>query len=178
MSMAQTSELHRPVSLAEIGGTRIMHEIDADAKERDALIARFDLLALDRLNASAQLWRDDDAIWLKGSVQASLAQACIATGDPVWQKIDEGFTIRFVAETGQQEDAELELVTEDCDTIYHDGRIIDIGEAVAQTLGLALDPFPRSANADTILQKAGVKKEGEEEIGPFAALAALKGKLK
>ena len=53
---------------------------------------------------------------------------------------------------------------------------IDIGEAAAETLALALDPYPRAPDAGEALKAAGVK--GEEEAGPFAALAALKGKLR
>ena len=51
----------------------------------------------------------------------------------------------------------------------------DLGEAVAQSFALLLDPFPRSPNADAVLKAAGVKEEGE--VGPFGALAALKDKL-
>jgi len=43
---------------------------------------------------------------------------------------------------------------------------------VADTLALALDPFPRGPNADVALKAAGVLSE--EQAGPFAALAALK----
>ena len=54
-----------------------------------------------------------------------------------------------------------------------------LGEAVAQTLLLGLDPYPRSPAAEAALRDAGVKSEEEAraESSPFAALAALKGKL-
>jgi hypothetical protein len=45
---------------------------------------------------------------------------------------------------------------------------------VADELSLALDPYPRSAGAEDALRDAGVLSE--EQAGPFAALAALKGK--
>ena len=45
----------------------------------------------------------------------------------------------------------------------------------AERKALALEPFPRSPNADAALKAAGVKAEGE--VGPFSALAALKEKL-
>jgi hypothetical protein len=51
---------------------------------------------------------------------------------------------------------------------------------VAQSLALALDPYPRSARAEEALRQAGVKDEEEAAAGdssPFAALAALKDKL-
>ena len=40
---------------------------------------------------------------------------------------------------------------------------------------MAIDPYPRSPAAAEALREAGVI--GEEEAGPFAALAALKAKL-
>jgi len=52
---------------------------------------------------------------------------------------------------------------------------IDLGAAIADSLALGLDPYPRSPNAEQALRQAGVISE--EEAGPFAALAALKSKL-
>ena len=52
-------------------------------------------------------------------------------------------------------------------------------EAVAETLSLNLDPYPRAPEADAVLRAAGVRREGgEEKENPFAALAGLKDKLK
>jgi uncharacterized metal-binding protein YceD (DUF177 family) len=69
-------------------------------------------------------------------------------------------------------DEEIELGPEDCDVVLHDGSAIDLGDAIADTLALSLDPYPRSAAADAALKEAGVL--GEAEAGPFAALAKLK----
>jgi uncharacterized metal-binding protein YceD (DUF177 family) len=70
---------------------------------------------------------------------------------------------------------EHELGADDPDTMFLEGQNIDLGEAVAQSLGLALDPYPRVVDADERLKAAGVKSE--EEAGPFGALAGLKDKL-
>ena len=59
--------------------------------------------------------------------------------------------------------------------IEYEAEQIDLGEAIAQTLYLALDPYPRGPDADSIAEKKGLKSE--EEAGPFGALAALKDKL-
>ncbi len=104
-----------------------------------------------------------------------LAQICVATSEPVPVTISELVTIRFISEPRIDEEAEFELTAEDCDVMFHDGQLIDLGEAVAQSLGLALDPYPRSPNADALLKAAGVK--GEDEAGPFGVLASLKEKL-
>ena len=103
-----------------------------------------------------------------------MVQSCSVTGDPVPVAIDEPVDLLFVAEPGDAQD-EIELSEDACDTMFHDGAAIDLGEAAAETMALALDPFPRGPGAEACLKQAGVL--GEEEAGPFAALAALKDKL-
>jgi uncharacterized metal-binding protein YceD (DUF177 family) len=76
---------------------------------------------------------------------------------------------------GGEADQEVELGSEDLDTMFHDGSAIELGSAIVDSLALALDPYPRSAGADAALKEAGVLSE--EQAGPFAALAALKEKL-
>ena len=51
---------------------------------------------------------------------------------------------------------EIELSEDDCDTVFYTGGAIDLGEAAAETLALALDPFPRSPGAAAALREAGV----------------------
>lgn len=163
------------VPLSEIGGAEVMRHIAADAQQRTALARRFDLLALDRLEADLAMHRDGAAILVDGSFVAEVEQSCVATGERVPARLAEPVRIRFVADEAASGEAEIELGADDLDTLVHDGRAIDLGEAVAQSLSLALDPFPRSPNADAALKAAGVKEEGE--AGPFGALAALKEKL-
>jgi uncharacterized metal-binding protein YceD (DUF177 family) len=104
---------------------------------------------------------------------AALEQACVVTGDPITTHVDEPFTLLFTPEpAGSSPDEEIELGESDCDVIFYDGAAIDLGGAVADTLALSLDPYPRSAAADAALKEAGVMTE--EQASPFAALAALK----
>jgi uncharacterized metal-binding protein YceD (DUF177 family) len=167
-----TPEFSHPVPLSEIGGKAVHYKLAADETQRAGLVKRFALLSLDALTAEVALSREGDAILASGSLSAQLTQACVASGAPVPESVAESFTIRFIAETDHEPDAEIELGEDDCDTMVHDGRIVDLGEAVAQTLALAINPYPRSPDADAALKKAGVK--GEHEAGPFAALAALR----
>jgi uncharacterized metal-binding protein YceD (DUF177 family) len=167
-----TPEFSHPVPLSEIGGKEVHYKLAADEAQRAGLARRFALLALDKLTADVALSHDGEAIVARGTIVAELSQSCIVTDAPVAAKLSESFAIRFLPETGHEADEEIELGEEDCDTLFHDGRVIDLGEVVAQTLGLAIDPYPRSPDADAALRKAGVK--GEHEAGPFAALAALR----
>ena len=88
--------------------------------------------------------------------------------------VDEPFALLFRPEPeASGSDDEVELGEEDCDVAFYDGAIIDLGSAIADTLALSIDPYPRSAGADAVLKEAGVLTE--EQASPFAALAALKG---
>lgn len=169
------NELSRPVRLDTLGEATRDLDIEASDAERTALARRFGLLALDRLKAHVHLHREGQAIAASGRIEAAVSQACVATGEPVPATIDEPFRLRFLPEEMIGEAEEIELSEEDCDTIPFAGNLIDIGEAVAETLALALDPFPRSPDADEALKAAGVLQEGE--AGPFAALKALKDRL-
>ncbi|WP_300114173.1 DUF177 domain-containing protein [Sphingobium sp.] len=169
-----TPEFSRPVRAEQIRRITGDVHIAADADERAALARRFGLVTLDRLEADYALSEEDGAILARGRVRASLAQPCVATAEPVPEVIDSDFTLRFVVEEGSAVEGEdLELDAEDVDTIGYDGQQIDMGEAVAETMALAMTPYPRSPQADTALKEAGVLSE--EQAGPFAALLALKG---
>lgn len=149
-------------------------DVSADDTERRAVADRLGLLSLDRFEAHAVLSRDGQKIRACGRLKASLEQACVATGEAIPARIDEPFELLFMPEP-KAGDEEVELAENELDTIFHDGAAIDLGGAVADSLALTLDPYPRSAGADAALKEAGVLTE--EEAGPFAALAALKSKL-
>ena len=150
-------------------GERI--DLNADDAERRAIAERLDLASLERLEAHASLAVDGEKVRACGRVAASLEQRCVVTGEPVAAHVDEPFEIAFVPEP-RVGDEEVELRPEDCDVVFHDGATIDLGSAIADTLALSLDPYPRSASAEAALREAGVLSE--EEAGPFAALAQLK----
>ena len=148
-------------------------DIVASEEERAGVAARLGLPAVARLEAHVTLRRDGRAVCCEGRVRAQLEQACVASGEPVPAAIDEPFSIRFVPapEAGAAEE-EIELGEGELDTVFYDGAAVDLGDAIADTVGLALDPYPRSPNADEALREAGVMSEAE--AGPFAALAKLK----
>ncbi|HWI85448.1 MAG TPA: DUF177 domain-containing protein [Sphingomonas sp.] len=171
-----TPEFSRPFRLDELGSTPRAVTIEANEAERIAVEHRFDLIGIGLLEATAELVRDGDIVIATGRLRADVVQACVASGDPVPASIAEPFTLRFVAERASDEpDEEMELDENDLDEISYEGNAVDLGEAVAQTLALALDPFPRAPDADDKLRALGVI--GEEDAGPFAALKALRDRL-
>lgn len=163
-------EFSRPERVDRIGEVPRQVAIEAEAAERAALAKRFDLIAIDSLTAEIGLAREAAGIRATGGVRARVVQRCSVTGDPVPAEIDEPVALIFVAE-GEAADAEIELSAEALDMVAFDGAVIDLGEAAAETMALALDPFPRGPGAAAALRAAGVLQEGE--AGPFGALAAL-----
>ncbi|HET8749702.1 MAG TPA: DUF177 domain-containing protein [Sphingomicrobium sp.] len=148
-------------------------DLVADEAERSAIARRFRLDGLDRLEAHVTLGRDGPMVRAEGRLVASLDQSCVVTGDPVAAHVDEPFALVFLPEPpAGGPDEEIELQPDDCDVIFYDGSAIDLGDAVADTLALSLDPYPRSAGAEAALKEAGVMSEGE--AGPFAVLAKLR----
>lgn len=145
-----TSEFSHRIPLAKTG--RPLREyVEANAEEREGLRKRFGLLSLDRLSCIFDLKRGADNIVLaEGHIQAQLEQACIITGEPVEEVIDEPFSLRFVPASDMPDDEDIDieaLLQEDADDIPYDGRMIDLGEAAAEQLALCLAPYPRRAGA-------------------------------
>ncbi len=168
-----TPEFSRPERVETIGEREREIAIEADERERARLATRFDLLAVDRLSAVFAVRREAGGIVARGQVSAAVVQPCSATGEPVPAEIDEAVALRFVADDGTTE--EIELSADALDVVAYEGGAVDLGEAAAETMALALDPFPRSAGAAEALKEAGVLSE--EEAGPLKAFAGLKARL-
>ena len=175
-TMTNPPELSRIVRIDSIGDAPLDMRITAEPTEREALARRFGLSAVESLDAELQYHREGTAIFASGRLRAKVVQTCVASGVPLPVTVDEPFRLRFRPE-GEVEAAgeEIELSADDCDDIGYEGGAVDLGEAVAETLLLGLDPFPRAPNADEVLRSAGVLSEGE--AGPFAELKALRDKL-
>ena len=168
-----TPEFSRPERLDTIGTAPRDVRVEADEGERAALAKRFMLLGVDRLVARFAVVREGAAFVATGTVEADVVQACSASGEPVPARIAEAVSLRFVQ--GDAREDEVELDDGALDTIEIEGSAIDLGEAAAETMALALDPFPRAPNAEAVLRSAGVV--AEDEVTPFNAFAALKDKL-
>jgi uncharacterized metal-binding protein YceD (DUF177 family) len=148
-------------------------DLIADEGERAAIASRLDLGALSCLEAHAILSRNGDIVRARGRLAAALEQSCVVTSEPVPAHVDEPLELIFMPEPPSgHPDEEIELGGSDLDVVFHDGAEIDLGGAIADTLALSLDPYPRSAGADAALKEAGVMTE--EQASPFAVLAKLR----
>ena len=148
-------------------------QLAANRDECAALAARFGLVAIKRLEATVTLTADGPAVRATGRLSADVVQSCAVSAEDLLSRINVPVALRFVPATdlpGGHE--EIELISADCDDIELDGTRFDLGDALAQGLALAVDPFATGPGADEARRQAGLLGEGAS--GPFAALAGLK----
>ena len=162
-------EFSRPVDLRQLHDKPVA--IEASEEERAALARRFALVRIDRLEAEVRLEADGEAVNATGRLRAAIVQSCAISGEDLPVAIDEPLALRFVPEQPVAEE-EIELDESALDEIPFSGTAFDVGEAVAQSLALAIDPYAVGPNAERVRKEAGLLDEAA--AGPFAALAALK----
>jgi len=158
---------------------------EADEGELRRLAERFDLIGLKSFKGKATLksWRRI-GFALEGRFEADVVQACVVTLEPVESRLDEGFKIHFLPAELLDRDAgapgpEHEIVV-DADSEEPpealQGGSIDVGEAVAEQLALALDPYPRKPGVAFEEAAPAEAAASQERPNPFAALEKLKKK--
>lgn len=177
-SSNERSELSRIVKDRTLPADAVI--VEADERERIALADRFGVVSVERLHAPVDLTLCKKGIRAEGTLFAEIVQSCSVSGEAFSVLIEEPIVLRFIVEgtasliPSDEEDIDFEITAEDCDEIEYAGDAFDLGEAVAQTLGLAIDPYAEGPKADAARSKAGIVGEGDAD-GPLAAgLAALK----
>jgi uncharacterized metal-binding protein YceD (DUF177 family) len=148
--------------------------LEASAEERAALTGRFQLVRIDSLTARIRLEADGTTVIAKGRLNAAIVQGCAVSGEDLAVAIDEPVDLRFVPPVAGTAD-EVELDAAELDEIEMTPQgAFDLGEALAQSLALAIDPYAVGPQAEEARRRAGLLDP--EASGPFAALAALKAK--
>ncbi len=134
-----TVELHRPLTAGRIGPEGLEILVEANPDECAALARRFGLPAIHALTCRFRLRPlAGGAIAADGALRAEVVQVCVVSAEDFPATVTEAFTVRFVPAGTEDDDPDPELVDE---IPYAAGRL-DLGEAAAEQLALALDPFP------------------------------------
>ncbi len=166
-------EFSRRIRLDEIGTTPRRHDVAAEPAERALLAERFGLKSLDRLAAQISVSREAAGIRARGEVEATLSQVCVVSGQPIPVSMKEPLDVLFsVAASSSGADEELELSSADCDVVPLDGEFVDIGECAAETMSLALDPYPRLSDEELAEYRRVLKSEEEAEAEAKAGKTA------
>ena len=182
-----TAGLSYPVSVAHVPGKGITVKVEADDKERAQLAENHELLSVGSFTADFLItpWKKD-GIRLRGHIEAQIVQACVATLEPIETQISEDVDTVFVPENSRlarirlDESGEMLIDAEGPDMPEtFEGDRIDIGAVAEEFFELALDPYPRKAEADYIEIIEDDEDEDTSDIkpdSPFAGLAKLRDK--
>lgn len=184
MSDAAVPEFSLVVATADVPPAGRELHFDVDEAVCRKLADRMGIVELRRLTGVANLrpYRKE-GLTLDCRFEADLVQSCVVTLEPVDEHIDEEFRQRYLpghlldlpsakAPDSQREIA-VDIEADDAPEALVSGGV-DIGEAVAERLALALDPYPRKPGVsfDTPPEEAG--DASESRPNPFAALEKLK----
>ena len=190
--MSQQPELSRRIPVRTLGTMRagsiaLDTTVDASPTECAALARRLDVPSVHAVRCRFRLSGADPSgrVTADGLLQATLDRVCVATLDQFTVTMAEHFTVRFVPDEQMQDDAtrgeaEASLDLDEDDDLPYGNGTIDLGEAAAEQLALALDPYPHKPGAILPPELGSVDLPGEEAVeaetpdrpSPFAALAA------
>jgi Large ribosomal RNA subunit accumulation protein YceD len=162
-----TSELYRPVALSKIGPRGLTIAVRATPEECAAVAARMDLPAIHSLDCRFTLAVETGGVSVSatGRLRAQVTRVCVTSAEDFETTVEDEFTVRFVPTGTEREDPDPDLP----DEIPYEADTIDLGEAAAEQLGLALDPYPRMPGAT-------VPDIGDnDDTSPFAILARRGG---
>ena len=176
----------RPMTVADLRDAPRRFVGKLTEAECASLAALFDISAVDSLSYDIVTtpWRA--GVRVTGQLRGRAVQECVVTLDPVKEKIDESFDRGFLPlESLYSEDspgAEHEIVTDsEIDEIPEPlTDPLDLAQIVAETFGIALDPYPRSKEAEEAVFSAappGIEPLKDADVKPFAGLAALRDKM-
>jgi hypothetical protein len=158
-------ELHRPIAIDRIGPTGLDVTVEANTAECSALARRMNLPAVLALTCRFHIERDTaGTLMAYGDLAARVVQTCVVSLEEFVATTEECFTVRCVPDGEESVDPDPEAPDE---ITYADGTL-DVGEAAAEQLALALDPYPHAP--DAILPDIA----DDAEAHPFARLAAFR----
>lgn len=156
-----TLELHRPVPADRVGAKGLDFTVEANAAECAALALRMLLPGVLALRCTFRLTRlTASCVLAEGHLLANVVQTCVVSLDDFTAEIDERFRVRFVPAGQENDDPDPETD----DEIGYTAGVLDLGEAAAEQLALALDPYPRAPGAEL----PEIEPDADEH--PFAAL--------
>ena len=138
----------------------------ASDKELKSLATRFNFLDVLSLSAELTICKSARDRWdVAGQLKGVVVQACCSSGVPLRETVDFLIEERYVRSVGNQKEVEVQVgVAEPLEN-----EAINIGELLAQSLAIAVTPWPRAPEAPETFTS------GEESTDhPFAGLAALK----
>lgn len=164
--------------------------LKASEQECRDLARRFKIMEISNLKADVILQRqlNSNLVQVSGSVTGQVTQACVISAKPVIYEISESFADWFSEEDdvvslsrvrrdrlNQMIDGDMPVLDDEEDPEPVENGEIDVAEIVVQHVSLALDPYPRAADAMPAVPVAEEGAEtGAKRPNPFEGLKNLR----
>jgi uncharacterized metal-binding protein YceD (DUF177 family) len=165
-----TNEFSRRLVIDPWPGDGMTVEVSADPAERRSLAERFELLEVRAFRGHGRLERRGAELVLRGWLEADVVQECVVSLEPVPARLREPVERRYrlggtsaAARTRFEPHGAVVLEDDEAEVEPVIGREIDLGEAFAEELGLALEPYPRAP---------GVAALESGDLGPHVSVGA------
>jgi hypothetical protein len=176
-TMKTTEPWSVPVAVMQIPDTGLHRTIEADGVTREAMAKVAGLRQVSSARASLDVVpKSGGRFHVIGRVQARIEQTCVVTLDPIENEIDEPIDLIFAPPEQVPEMADLVDEAAESDVEIPDppepilNGVIDLGRLATDGLFLAIDPYPRKA--DAVFEAPTADVDPSEH--PFAALKALR----
>jgi len=176
--MTEQHSLNFTIKIADLERQAKQFRLIATEEQCKELAERFDLIAIEALSGEMSVWDEgaDSGVHIKGSISAKLTQRCIASLKPVEEAFETDFELMLVdpAMADRMDDEGVYLDPEAPDYDALEGDVVPLGEVLAQTLSISMNPYPRAEGAELEAKKLSGVSVNEPELekpNPFAVLA-------
>lgn len=179
--MIEAPELHRPVDTDSLKAKGKLIKIDPNGDELAAIAKRLDLIAVKSMSGEVRVTPAmGRQIVAEGTIRAEVVQTCVVTGEPLATTLEFPLSRRYAEDVqpfaGLDDEEEITDPNDDGPDPIENNEI-DVGEAAVEELALQIPLYPRTPGAN-YSNLSDEDNEAEWRKNPFAALEALKNRLK
>ena len=159
------------IDLGEIGRNGGHFKLAANEHERREIAKRLKTPSVEKLEGVMRVSVTKSEIVIAGALDAELTRECVASLEPMTEHVAEDFDILFLRAAPESDPVENEAAEWTAPEV-HEANRLDIGELLVQQLALAMAPFPRRPDAESLAERYGAGGD----VSPFAGLAGLVSK--
>ncbi len=156
-------------------------DIEAGPEERAALARFLGVERVDRLTFEGTIAPAGEEGWeVRGRLVAALEQTCVVTLGPVATRHDVELVRLYLPVDQVMPVREVTVDPDEADEPDTFTDTIDPAALAVESLVLLLDPYPRAEGAAlerSTFAGPGVTPLEDDDVRPFASLAALRGRL-
>lgn len=172
--------LHHPLRSATLSSRKpTRFDLRPDAATRASMATALGLLDLPTFRFRGEIrpaGRSD--FLLEGELTAAIVQPCSVSLAPVPANIAEPVRRLYLADWQEPEGDEVEMPEDDSQEPLPE--VIDLGAVAMEALELALPLYPRApgiALGEAVFAPPGAAPLRDDDVKPFASLAALRDRL-